>query len=228
MKTITAALAVCAICAASAAHAVTYYFEAALDIDESSPDIPGSVVDIAAAFPVITGTLTFDQSSKLPLVFPLDAAAYDAPVLLVDQFNTAGLTAGPSGGTTLYDDVEVISGDIIDAVFTGNNGLTGLPAGIYEQFAFSISDDTNSVLGDTDLPVVTDFSDWTAGTLSFSVSDWSGSTFNASEFVIFEVTDFTTVPPGVGVIPLPAGLPLLAVGLIGLGAAARRRRGPTL
>lgn len=53
---------------------------------------------------------------------------------------------------------------------------------------------------------------------------WDTNSFDNSGFVTASVTTGDMDPGDIAPIPLPAGLPLLTVGLLGLGALARRKK----
>ena len=61
-----------------------------------------------------------------------------------------------------------------------------------------------------------------AGTYAFSA--FGGSSGAAGNYEAFWNANFEVVATGVAPVPLPAGFPLLAAGLIGLGALARRKK----
>lgn len=197
-------IAASAFCLATTAHATTYTYDFSASLSNRvSSDPATTIVDTAAAFSSITGTITLDDTVLSSGSF---SSTYAAPIFTVDQFSTSGVQ--PSSSTL------VGNGSSLDQIASLTAPSTS-PSDFFDRIDFILRDTTATALSSTDFPTFIDLDDFNISVLFF----YSSSTF-ARERVDFTITDLTLQT---AVVPLPATLPLMMVGLGGLALMRRRQ-----
>ena len=161
-------------------------------------------IDTVATFSTITGTITlFDL-----VAFAGNPATYIAPVVTFDQFAVSEFEGAP---TWLFIENDGYLGK--DTIGTLGGTVEG------DNFGFSLVDDQGSALMSAAVPANLNLSDFEAADFFFSTIDRSNPQLPRSlDFVLYSITSLTPLSD----IPLPAGLPLLGAGLLGLGLLRRR------
>lgn len=208
MKHLCLALAAGLLSTPALAATFTYDFEAAFDRRISSA-ADTTIVDTAAGFANLSGTITFDDTLQSTSGA---TATYGAPSLTLDQFSVAGLV--PLEGT------EIRNGPNFDQVAFDVQDLP--PDGVFrDRLNIILRDGSESVFGSTDFPTLIDLADFGTAILLFTSSFSDGVNSGAQERVDFNFTSLTLRPTPA--VPLPAGLPLLVCGLAGLSLLRKTR-----
>ena len=196
-------IAASAFCLATTAHATTYTYDfTARFLNIVASDPATTIVDTAAAFSSITGTITLDDTV---LSSDSDSSTYAAPIFTVDQFSTSGVQ--PSSST-------LVANGSVDQIASLTDASTS-SSDFFDRIDFILRDTTATALSSNDFPTFIDLDDFNIPVLLF----YSSSTF-ARERVDFTITDLTLQT---AVVPLPATLPLMMVGLGGLALMRRRQ-----
>ena len=205
---LSALAAFCAFTAFPAFSATFTYDFTAERAGGGSSDPAVTIVDTAASFATITGTLTFDNTF---VSASASGDLYAAPSLSIDQFSLAS--------TIGFTNSRVDNGGFDQLV-----GVTpGLPptGEFFDRVNFILRDTTGAVFPSTAFPDSIDLADFNIAILLFTSSFNNGTNSGARERRDFNFTELTR--QSVSTVPLPAGLPLLASGLALLGFVRRRK-----
>ncbi|WP_272005452.1 VPLPA-CTERM sorting domain-containing protein [Roseovarius sp. ZX-A-9] len=187
------------------AHAATYTYDFTAAFESrSGTNAASTIVDTAAGFSTLSGTLVLDDTLVSAAA---TSATYGPASITINEFAIGA--AGTLDGTR----VDNIGG------FDQFVGLNDVPSDgqYYDRISFIIRDSTAAAFSSTVFPNPLVLADFDAPTMLFT----SSTTASARERIDFRFTDLTVRAPSA--VPLPAGLPLLLGGM-GLLALVRRRK----
>ena len=198
MKTIVISAALAALGAAAQAASYTYEFTATYDTRLAGSADDSTFTDTIGALPGITGTIVL---SDVVTLTPGGKTVYEAPIV-----DFVGIDEGQF---VLPSAIDVLAAGDIKTFTT----LSIAPSTSKNVFSLILSG-----LTPQDYPASIDFTKLTSATLTFATLANIDSRSETLDEVAFTLTSFDLVTP----VPLPAGLPLLAAGLFGLGLLRRR------
>lgn len=220
-----------ALCAQALAAPVSYKFEASFSeaffnqID-SVPD--DTLYNDALALSSISGVLTYDPDGDVLLSGLPGGASVDTPnAVRIDE-----LDLNFSNGNVVLRDVQAIpdapiNEDSISFQYSGERVLGEGDLLFGPLVLFFFLDSTGAAVDASDffLPADLSLSDFTAATISLSTVVFDPnpvgtlSDFVGSANVVFDIDRFERVAE----VPVPAALPLMLMGLLGLKFVARKR-----
>ncbi len=212
MKTLVTAALLSLVALPATAATYVYDFEAEYQNGTADDDSVNTVADLAGALLIgttLTGTLTIDDTFLSEDAVGRD---YVPGAITFDQIDASAYEP--------FTRTRVINGgtDFLD-IFTE---LDTYPVGdLVSRLHIFLWDFDGGIVGDTGIPTAIDLDVFEVKQIAF-VGNIVGEGF-ARERVNYEFTSISA-PTVIPTVPLPAGLPLLASGLVLIFGLSRRRR----